>query len=112
MDIECPYCGKELEINHDDGFGYEEGVNHEMECGGCEKNFVFETSISFYYEARKADCLNGKEHKLRLSSTCPNVFSNMMCCDCDYRRDLTEDERIKYDIGTKQSYFDNLKLCK
>lgn len=24
MDIECPYCEKEFDINHDDGFGYQE----------------------------------------------------------------------------------------
>ena len=23
-DVECPYCGAEIEINHDDGYGYEE----------------------------------------------------------------------------------------
>ncbi len=25
-DINCPYCDAELDICHDDGFGYEEGV--------------------------------------------------------------------------------------
>jgi thiamine kinase-like enzyme len=49
-DLNCPYCDAELEVNHDDGFGYEEGVKHEMECGKCGKSFVFQTSISFYYE--------------------------------------------------------------
>lgn len=27
-DVECPYCGAEQEINHDDGQGYDEGVLH------------------------------------------------------------------------------------
>lgn len=35
MDLNCPYCDKELEVCHDDGFGYEEGVKHQMECSGC-----------------------------------------------------------------------------
>lgn len=61
-DVECPYCGEWNEICHDDGFGYEEDVAHEMECSHCEKNFVFYTSISFHYSAEKADCLNGAAH--------------------------------------------------
>jgi len=27
-DVECPYCGAEQEINHDDGQGYDEDVLH------------------------------------------------------------------------------------
>lgn len=61
MDIICPYCDAEQEINHDDGFGYEEGIKHEMQCSKCKKNFVFETSISFNYDAEKADHLNGTD---------------------------------------------------
>jgi len=61
-DIECPYCGKEQDICHDDGHGYEEGVRHEEECEECEKTFIFLTTISFDYEPYKADCLNGEPH--------------------------------------------------
>jgi len=45
-DLECPYCGTPHDVCHDDGFGYDEGVKHEMWCDKCDKNFVFETSIS------------------------------------------------------------------
>jgi hypothetical protein len=54
-DISCPYCGHEQEICHDDGFGYEEGVKHKIECYQCEKPFFFYTTISFIYEPRCAD---------------------------------------------------------
>jgi len=64
-DIDCPYCGKSQQINHDDGYGYEEWEIYEQECGDCGKIFVYTTSISFYYEASKADCKNGGEHDLR-----------------------------------------------
>jgi len=47
MDTECPYCGKELDLDHDDGLGYDEGVTHNQECPHCGKTFVFEVSISF-----------------------------------------------------------------
>lgn len=61
-DIACPYCNAEMEICHDDGFGCEEDVAHEMECHKCDKSFVFHTSIIFLYNAAKADCLNGAHH--------------------------------------------------
>ena len=91
-DIECPYCGEEQEVCNDDGFGYEEGVAHEMECGECEKNFTFQTSILFLYEPAKADCLNGLDHNLRPSRTYPKKFTKMRCDDCDYKRKPTDRE--------------------
>lgn len=109
MDIECPYCEQELDINHDDGFGYEEGVKHQMECPHCEKSFVFETSISFYYEPEKADCLNDGKHNYKMTTTAPKEFSQMECTMCGDRRELTDNERTKFNIGTKESYFEALK---
>jgi hypothetical protein len=62
-DLECPYCEAELEVSHDDGFGFEEDEKHEMQCKRCEKNFTFQTSIHYDYDAEKADCLNGGPHR-------------------------------------------------
>lgn len=109
MDIDCPYCDAGLNINHDDGFGYEEDVKHQMECDNCGKNFVFTTSISFYYEAEKADCLNGKKHNYELTHTFPKEFSKMRCVFCDDEREPTDKERIDFGLGTKKSYFDKFK---
>lgn len=89
-DVECPYCGAGQEINHDDGYGYEEDRAHEQECGDCEKTFVYTTSISFSYEAKKADCLNGEHHRFRPTCTIPKIYTQMECKDCDERRPLTE----------------------
>ena len=107
MDVNCPYCNAELEIDHDDGFGYEEDIAHEMECSECEKRFLFYTSISFYYKAKKADCLNGEKHNYQLTHTHPQEFSKMRCDDCDAERELTDKERIDFKIGTKESYLKN-----
>lgn len=109
MDIECPYCEKEFDICHDDGFGYAEGVKHKIECPHCEKLFVFETSISFYYEAEKADCLNNGKHNYQLTHSYPKEFSKMRCSMCDNEREMTDEERVKHNIGTKESYFYKLK---
>lgn len=85
-DVDCPYCGAELEICHDDGFGYSEDELHEMECPECEKYFVFETSIIFSYEARKADCLNGAPHRWVKTVIAPNWWPDAVHCrDCGYQ---------------------------
>ena len=47
--INCPYCNEPDEINHDDGYGYEENVMHEQHCSNCDKEYGFTTEISFYY---------------------------------------------------------------
>lgn len=85
-DINCPYCDAELEVCHDDGFGYDEYRNHEMQCGECEKNFVFTTSIIFHYRPEKADCLNGQPHKMKpVISSAKNIWPDWARCeDCDH----------------------------
>lgn len=64
--IQCPYCKTSQEINHDDGYGYTEDDAHQQECVGCEKTFIFFTSISFSYRVIKADCLNGAYHDYKI----------------------------------------------
>ena len=91
-DISCPYCEHEQEINHDDGYGYEESVRHEQERSNCEKTFVFVTSISFDYEVGKADCLNGSDHEFVTSVTIPVRYTKMRCENCDETRPLTDKE--------------------
>jgi hypothetical protein len=107
-DLNCPYCDTELSVCHDDGFGYEEGVNHQMECDKCEKSFVFQTSISFYYEAEKADCLNDGNHDWKKNHTQPSCFTQMQCSMCGDRRELTTEERKEFNIQTKEEYFEEL----
>ena len=91
-DVECPYCGAEQEICHDDGFGYEEDRLHEMECCECEKTFVFTTSILFMYEPSKADCLNDGEHQFKPTGTVPRKYTRMRCSECGLERPCTDSE--------------------
>lgn len=94
-DVNCPYCDAEQEINHDDGYGYEEDLIHNQECDNCDKTFTFTTSISYYYEAQKADCLNGSEHIYKPTITFPREFTEMRCIMCDDERNPTADEWIE-----------------
>jgi hypothetical protein len=109
MDTNCPYCDAEIEINHDDGYGYEEDGRHEQECGECENTFTFTTSILYCYETEKAECLNGGDHKYKKTTTCPEEFSKMRCTMCDMEREMTDEERTSFGIGTRESYFERLK---
>lgn len=92
MDLQCPYCEKELNVCHDDGFGYQEGVKHQMQCDGCNKYFVFETTISLYYEPEKADCLNDEKHDWKPSKTHPKEYTQMECSMCGEARKPTDNE--------------------
>lgn len=82
-DTQCPYCGAEVEINHDDGQGYAEDEKHQQDCPECEKTFVFTTEIILYYHPAKADCLNGAEHDWHKTKTWPQEFARLRCSICD-----------------------------
>lgn len=84
-DVECPYCGEEVEICHDDGYGYDEEKVHEQNCYHCGQNFAYETSISFRYEAKQADCLNGAPHDMEPVIHVPRCWPNWRrCTACGY----------------------------
>jgi hypothetical protein len=89
--VNCPYCGEAVEINHDDGYGYEEGERHEQECH-CGKTFMYETTIFIEHEAFRADCLNGKEHKFEMTHTFPKEYRRIRCIDCGLERKTNEEE--------------------
>tara|TARA_A100000171_G_scaffold26634_1_gene24837 strand:- start:259 stop:546 length:288 start_codon:yes stop_codon:yes gene_type:complete len=89
-DLECPYCGADVEINHDDGFGYSEDELHEQLCWRCDKAFVFTTSIHFHYSPQKADCLNGGAHKYERTKTYPPKYAKLECRDCGDQQPLPE----------------------
>ncbi len=62
-DVNCPYCEETQKINHDDGYGYEEGREYNQICRYCDKIFSYTTTIFFSYEVEKAPCLNDKNFK-------------------------------------------------
>ena len=101
-DVKCPYCGKWQEINHDDGYGYEEGQVHEQECT-CGKTFVYSTSAIYYYEAEKAPCKNGGEHDFKQSEGYPSGYmkNRQRCQVCDEVHLI--DDSLTYD-GQKDEW--------
>ena len=91
-DINCPYCDLTQEINHDDGYGYQEDEIYQQECSDCGKTFTFTTSISLYYDVEKAACLNGSKCEYKPTVTYPKSFTRMECAMCGDRRTPTESE--------------------
>ena len=76
-DVECPYCGLEQEIQHDGGYGYEDGEEYDQNCA-CGKDFKYTTNIIFSY---KTSCQDG-DHKMEpFSENWPDIFE---CTRCDY----------------------------
>ena len=84
-DVECPYCGEEQEICHDDGYGTEEGEIHNQRCGSCSRKFVYTTSYTVDHEVCQADCLNGGEHQYKPVWHTPNDYPDwVMCSVCGH----------------------------
>ena len=81
-EVYCPYCNAKVEINHDDGYGYDEDEIHQQECHSCNNTFVYRTFIIMNYYTEKAECLNGGEHKFYKTKTFPPQFAVMKCEIC------------------------------
>ena len=77
-DVNCPYCGYAQEINHDDGYGYEEDRDHTQYCPSCQRSFGFTTSISYNYEVF---CDGDHEMEHCGHDDLPNFYE---CVRCDY----------------------------
>lgn len=104
IDVSCPYCGHSQNIDHDDGYGYEEDEIHNQECKKCNKTFAYFTNIIFSYDAFKADCLNGSPHQYQPNKCVPNCFTKMQCIVCGDERTPTDEEREVYNIPTFDEY--------
>ena len=100
-DVQCPYCNSGNDICHEDGAGYAEDEFHRQDCKSCEKTFVFTARVSYSYNAKKADCLNGGEHNWNPTVSFPKYYTEMVCETCDERRKLTKAEKEQYNIPDK-----------
>jgi hypothetical protein len=102
-DLNCPYCGEGLDVNHDDGFGYDEDAKNEMGCDKCGAYFVFRVIITYDYIPEKADCLNDGNHDFKPTVTYPKECTRMECTMCDKTRELTDEEFVEIVGCTKEN---------
>lgn len=86
-DVKCPYCAADVEINHDDGYGYEEDETHQQKCPYCKKTFIYTTAFHFSYGVSKADCLNGAPHEWKDVPGCRcDAWKVVRCPTCQWER--------------------------
>jgi hypothetical protein len=107
-DVYCPYCDHSQDINHDDGYGFQEDEIYQQECDKCSRTFAYNTSIMYSHEAWKAPCLNTGKHKWSLTNTHPSCFKKWECEYCSEEKKLSDKDRIKYNIETVENYFKSL----
>lgn len=100
--LECPYCGEEQTDPDLGGADQETTIIHE--CESCGKSFTFSYSLSIDYESAEAPCLNGDEHSWSCSWTYPEYLKKMRCIYCDEARELTDEERKKYNVPTRAEW--------
>lgn len=108
QEIKCPYCEKNIEIDHDEGYGYEEDVVHQQTCHLCDNTFTYITYIIYHYYPEKAECLNDGEHDFKLTQTYPRCCAKMRCSMCDEEREPTPDEKMKFKIPSWDEYVKSL----
>lgn len=90
-EIECPYCEHQYDLCHDDGAFYDEDNRTEEECPECGKRFMVTSSISWDFNADKADCLNGGEHNWEKKYPVkhfPQLTNKEICRMCDQERNV------------------------
>jgi len=57
-DVDCPYCGHEFRLCHDDGAHCQDDGREEEHCPGCSKIMMVRTVISYDHYTETAACLN------------------------------------------------------
>ena len=60
----------------------------QAQCPHCEKYFMVSSSMSWYVEGNKADCLNGGEHEWKQIIGAPREYfvGRQRCNNCDEER--------------------------
>ena len=95
MEMECPYCHHEYDLNHDDGAFYDESDSTEEECPACEKKFLVWGSCHWNWEPTIAECLNDGNHtwqKRYNPKHYPDLIRKEECRYCGERRTLPKEE--------------------
>jgi hypothetical protein len=95
-EIECPYCNQWTELNHDDGYGYEEGETFNDECEHCSRVFVYTSSMTWYFDARQAPCKNAQPHDWQQIIGYPKeaFIGRFRCTFCDEEERRDEPARL------------------
>lgn len=100
--VDCPYCGKEVEIELSELNGSGDIMERESDvythaCPHCEKEFGFSVAVIFHLSSHKAPCLNeagGHDWHFNLNEDYPQV-DNGVCKNCGVRIGAAEVHKLK-----------------
>ena len=110
-DVNCPYCDKELYINHDDGYGYNEDEIYTQECEFCNKTFTYTVFISYSYTAKEAPCQNGEPHNLKTIKGIPEeLFKYKARCIWCNEEVITDKAKHEKSVKKLNEFYKNAKL--
>ena len=101
-DLKCPYCGKRQEPEHEFIHEINQNEFYPHECKSCSKTFTYTTTIICLNSERKADCLNGGEHKWEKVVCIPNFFPNRRRCQgcgLEERGEIDLEMALKIQMG-------------
>lgn len=79
-EIVCPYCGYQFTDSWELQGGQDTDIP--IECGRCEKSFIFSTDYHITYSSHKCDCLNGKDHQWGKVQHLWEDIYHKRCKDC------------------------------
>lgn len=109
-DIECPYCGKEFNIDWGD---YGKEITNEdyftVFCPHCDKMVLVKPTVSVSFEAEECKC-QGENHEWKPTASYPTCFTRMACIHCHEERNPTPEEREKYNIPSIEEYRKSLGI--
>ena len=109
-EVKCPYCGSVEEIEHDEGYGYEEDELYNQECGKCGKTFIYKTIVYREYFPEIAPCLNGEaEHAWKKCDPIAEVCG--VCGENRRRKDWKENLKKIGMIVISHTQKDEPPLC-
>lgn len=104
----CPYC----DYVESDSWEIAQDTQEEwvlIECGNCDKKYLFEREAKVTYTTEKADCANDiTEHKWRNKVSAPRHYSvgKQYCevCFTDRKIDEAEWEKIEADHNHPENW--------
>ena len=107
LDITCPYCGAKQTLDSDE-IEYEDEYQSQVHCCECEKIINITVHIDVNLEAKECPCQLG-HHKYRLLHVNPMAFTKWECESCGTTKELTDAQRKRLGIQTKEEYFEELR---
>ena len=107
-ELKCPYCGKEIDLDFTDDWGYiQDEELFQKECPECGKVLNVYPHITVDFDVDECKC-QGENHVWELTKTDPLCCARMYCVHCGEEREPTPEEKFKYNIPSVSEFLNEL----